>query len=216
MATNTALNYGQVQNTTTNTADGLVGNMNAGKQNEQLVSAIHGPWYYAGVRACSFSFNVTAVTVPVIAATLASVFSLYNPVGSGKILELIDLDAGNLGATVIDVLGLYWQGSPAADKATFTTPSVFGTNHFGASPGRGTAVGVPFRALTHSGTPARIAVLNSQNTTSVVTGTPIHFDFNGKVVLYPGDVVSVASSTGAMTASSTDLSIRWAEWNVPA
>ena len=200
----------------TNTADGQTGDFNLGKQNEQLISELHGPYFTAGIRANLFTFNVTAVTVPQIASGLVGVFSLYNPTSGGKVLELIDLDIGNLGASVIDVIGLYWSGSPLGDKGTFTTPSVFGTNHFGASPGRGFPVGIPYTAYTHSGTPARIAVLNSMNTTSAVIGSPIHTDFNGKIVLYPGDVVSVAASTAALTSSKTDLAIRWAEWPVPA
>jgi len=215
--TDNAVNFNLVQPTSSNTADGQSGDFNSGKQNEQLIAQIHGSYYYAGARGNLFSFNVTAVTVPVIAATLASVFSLYNPVSSGKVLELVDFDQGLLsGTTVINVLGLYWQGSPAADKATFTTPGIFGTHYFGASPSRGVASGIPYRALTHSGTPVRIAILNSQNTTTDTQGTPVHYDFNGKIVLYPGDVVSVAASTAAMTSTSTDLSIRWAEWALPS
>jgi hypothetical protein len=208
---------GLTQSTTTNTPDGQTGAVNLGKQNEQLLSEIHGPYFAAGIRRNLFTFNVTAVTVPVVASALVSVFSLYNPTSGGKVLELVDFDMGNLSTTtVIDVVGLYWSGAPLGDKGTFSTPSVFGTNHFGASPGLGSPVGIPYTAYTHSGTPARIAILNSANTTTDVTGVPLHYDFNGKIVLYPGDVVSVAASTAAMHASTTDLAIRWAEWPVPA
>lgn len=202
----------------TNTADGQAGYLGLGKQNEQLVDEIHGPYFTAGIRANLFTFNVTAVTVPVIASGLVSVFALYNPTVGGKYVELVDFDMGNLSATtVIDVVGLYWSGAPLGDKGTFSTASVFGTNHFGGAPGRGSPTAIPYTAYTHSGTPARIAILNSANSTSVaITGVPLHYDFNGKIVLQPGDVVSVAASTGAMTASKTDLAIRWAEWPVPA
>ncbi len=201
---------------TVNTPDGQYAKLNAGKQNEQLIAQLHGPYFSAGIRGNLFTFNVTAVTVPVIAATLVSVFSLYNPTGGGKYLELVDLDFGNLAATVIDVVGLYWSGAPLGDKGTFTTASVFGTNHFGGSPGRGSAIGVPYTAYTHSGTPARVAITHSMNTTSGVLGGSIHYDFNGKVVLAPGDVVSVAASTAALTSSKSDIAIRWAEWPIPA
>ncbi len=200
----------------TNTPDGQEGIINISKNNEQLTSEIHGNYYAAAIRGVLFEFNVTAVTVPVVASNLVSVFALYNPSSGGKYLELVDLDLGNLAASVIDVVGIYWSGAPLGDKGTFSTASVFGTNHFGGAPGRGSPVGIPYTAYTHSGTPARIGIVNSFNATTVVVGTPIHYDFNGKIVLQPGDVISVATSTAALTSVKTDIAIRWAEWPVPA
>jgi hypothetical protein len=214
----TSLNYGLVQNPAqTNTPDGQSGDLNIGKQNEQLVAEIHGPWYQAAIRGALFSFNVTAKTINVISAAYVSVFALYNPIGSGKIAEVVDLDMGLLSGTlVVNVLGLYWAGAPTSSASTFTTPSVFGTNHFGGVPGKGGNAIIPYTALTHSGTPARIAVLNSWNSTAVVVGMPMHYDFNGKLLLYPGDLISAAMSTAVSTSSSVDLGIRWAEWQLPA
>jgi len=218
MTDTSLLNVGLVQNPAqTNTADGQEGQLNLGKQNEQLVAEIHGPWYHAAIRGSLFNFNVTAKTVGVISAAYVSVFSLYNPVSSGKVAEIVDMDIGLLSATtVVDILGLYWQGAPTSSAATFTTPSVFGTNHFGGAPGKGGNGVIPYTALTHSGTPVRIAILNSWNTTSTVVGTPMHYDFNGKITLYPGDLITAAMSTAAWTSSVMDLSIRWAEWLLPA
>ena len=212
------LNEGLVQNpASVTTPDGQTGDINLGKQNEQLVSAVHGTYYNAAIRGGLYQFNVTAVTTPAIAATLASVFSLYNPVSSNKVLELVDMDVGLLSATtVIDVLGLYWQGAPASSASTFTTQAVFGTNVFGGAPGKGQPMGQAYTALTHAGTPVRVAVINSWNTTSVVVGNPVHYDFNGKIVLFPGDVISAALSTTAWTGSKMDLAMRWAEWPFPA
>jgi hypothetical protein len=44
----------------------------------------------------------------------------------------------------------------------------------------------------------------------------MHYDFNGKLLLYPGDLISAAMSTAVSTSSSVDLGIRWAEWQLPA
>lgn len=218
MTDSSALNLGLVQNPAqTNTADGQTGDLNIGKQNEQLVAEIHGPWYTSAIRSSLFTFNVTAKTVGVISAAYVSVFALYNPASSGKVAELVDFDLGLLsGTTVINVLGLYWQGAPVSGSATFTTPSVFGTNHFGGIPGKGGNSVLPYTALTHSGTPVRVAVLNSWNSTTVIVGAPVHYDFNGKVLLYPGDLISAAMSTAASQATSVDMAIRWAEWQLPA
>lgn len=201
-----------------NTSDGQEGEMNIGKQNEQLVSEIHGIQYTASLRGNLFKANRTAVTVPVIASGLVSVFSLYNPPNSGKVLELIDFDYGQLSATtVINVLGLYWQGAPVSGQATFTTPGVFGTNVFGGNPSRSGASGIFYSAVTHltGSTPVRIEILMSQNTTTALTSGPGHYEFKGKTVLFPGDLVSVAASTGAFTSSVTDLGLSWAEWPYP-
>jgi hypothetical protein len=202
-----------------NTPDGQAGQDNLGKQNEQLVAEIHGAQFTAALRGNLFKANVTAVTVPVVASGLVSVFSLYNPANSGKVLELIDFDWGELSATtVIDVLGLYWQGAPVSGQATFTTPGVFGTNVFGGSPGRGQPSGIFYSAVTHltGTTPVRIEILAAQNTTSgVMNGVPCHYEFKGKTVLFPGDLVSVAGSTAALHASTTDLSMSWSEWPYP-
>lgn len=219
MSSSTILNEGLVQNpASSTTGDGQTGDIALGKQNEQLVAEAHGQWYNAAMRGCLFTFNVTAITVKLVASGLVSTFSLYNPLGSNKVLELVDFDFGLLtGTAVIDVLGLYWQGAPGSSGSTFTTAGVFGTNFFGGSPGRGQPVGVPYSALTHVGlsTTARVAILNSWNAAANVIGTPIHYDFNGKVVLYPGDLVSLAASTTILTAITSDAAIRWAEWPYP-
>ena len=214
----TSENTGLIQNpAATNTADGQDGILNLGKQNEQLVAGVHGPWYNAAIRGSLFTFNVTAKTINVISAAYVSVFALYNPASSGKVAEVVDMDFGLLSATTLaDVFGVYWTGAPASSSSTFSTPSVFGTNHFGGVPGKGGNAVLPYTALTHSGTPARVAILNSFNSSGFVLGTPVHYDFNGKLLLYPGDLISVATSTTVWTASAVDLAIRWAEWNLPA
>ncbi len=218
MTETTVDNTGLVQNPAlTNTADGQSGDLNLGKQNEQLVSEVHGPWYNAAIRGALFTFNVTAKTVNVISAAYVSVFALYNPASSGKVAEIVDMDFGLLSATTLaDVFGVYWTGAPASGLSTFSTASVFGTNHFGGVPGRGGNSVLPYTALTHSGTPARVAILNSFNSSGFVLGTPVHNDFNGKLLLFPGDLISVATSTTIWTASAVDLAIRWAEWQFPA
>lgn len=205
--------------TSFNSPDGQNISPSLGKQSEALQANLHGIYYNAAIRGCLFTFNVTAVTVPVIASGLVSVFSLYNPPNSGKVLELIDIDMANLsGTTVIDVLGLYWMGNPVSGQSTFTTPGVFGTNFFGGVPGRSGASGIPYSALTHltGATPARVDIINSQNTTTNIQGLPVHYEFKGKRLLYPGDLVSLAASTAAMHTSTTDLGMSWAEWPYPS
>ena len=76
----------------TSLSDGLENPPALGRGGETLVSKVHGKWFQAAARGSLFTFNVAAVTIPVVASGLVSVCSLYNPVGSGKLLELVDVD----------------------------------------------------------------------------------------------------------------------------
>src|SRR5258707_247543 len=57
-----------------------------------------------------YAASAAAITLPVNAATLASKFGLYNPAGSGVMLELIECEAHYVVATtVVNALGLYYS-----------------------------------------------------------------------------------------------------------
>lgn len=199
---------------TSSIPDGNTVATNKGRQGDVYTSEIHGKYYTGSYRNNLFGANRTALTVPAIAATLVSVFSLYNPVGSGKNLELVDFDLGLvLATTAVDTVGLYWQGAPTSGLATFTTVGVQGTNFFGGIPSNGQGpVGRFYSALTHSGTPVRIDILSQFGAVTSTNDSPIHKDFDGKIVLAPGDLVSIAMSTTVSTTSGVDLALRWAEW----
>src|SRR3954471_8545966 len=105
-----SLNQGRVLNPSSISApDTQTLDILLGRQGEQLASELHGKYYTINKRGGLFTGNVTAVTVPVIAATLVSVFSLYNPRNSGVDMELIDIDITSvLAAVVVDTFGLYF------------------------------------------------------------------------------------------------------------
>ena len=181
---------------------------------EAFAVETHGKYYTAAYYGRLFSFNRTAITVPVIAATLASVFSLYNPPTSTVNLELVDFDIGLVSATtVVDTVGLYWQSPTLASLATLTTIAVLNTDWFAAAVGGNSGQGNPYRALTHSGTPVRVDIVGQFGAVTSTNDTPIHKDFDGKIILPVGHVVSVAMTTAAGTASGLDLGIRWLEVN---
>jgi hypothetical protein len=186
-----------------------------GRGGEVLTSQVHGKYYYAAYYGRLFSFNVTAQTVPVIAGTLASVFSLYNPPSSTVNLELVDFDVGLvLATTVVDTLGLYWQGPTLASKATLGTIGVLGTNWFAGAIGAGGGQGNPYTSFTHSGTPVRVDIVSQWGAVTATNDAPIHKDFDGKIVLAVGGVLSAAMTTAASTASGVDLAMRWMEPNI--
>jgi len=174
-----------------------------------LISWAHGSGFQAAARGALFTFNVTAVTVPVVASGLVSVFSLYNPVNSNRWLELVDFDASIvLATTVVDTIGLYFSNGALTGKGTFTTAGTPLPGQVGASIG---GQGVPYSAFTHSGTPVRHRILGGWGATTDPTSSMIHYEFQGRTIVPPGVAVSVAMTTAASTASGVDLGMSWIE-----
>lgn len=183
-----------------------------GRGGEIFAAEIHGKYYTAAYNARLFSFNVTAQTIPVIASGLASKFAVYNPSNSTVNAELVDLDIGVvLVTTVVDTIGMYWDGPTLASQATLTTIGVVGTNWFAGLVGGAGGQVTPYTALTHKTTPVRIAIVGQFGAVAATNDTPLHYDFDGKIILPVGHLVSVAMSTTVWTTSGMDLAIRWME-----
>ncbi len=174
-----------------------------------LGSQVYGTYYIGNNNRYSYGFNVTGVTIPVIASTLVSVFSLWNPVASNVNVELVDTDIGMvLATTVVDTAGWYFSAGADALAGTFTTA---GTPYSNAP---GTTVAnkaIPYSAYTHSGTPARVDIIGGYGATTNPGGA-ISKQYNGRLIVPPGTVISLAMSTAAGTASGNGLSMRWTEW----
>lgn len=200
-----AANYGDG----TTTAQAAIG-----KQGEALSADIHGQYYNPAVRGKVFKGNKTAITVPVIAATLASLFSLYNPPSSGVIAEVIHTEVGQvLATTVVDTLGWYTSTLAATALGTVGTALVSGTGLFSARVGDAAAPQCQLGNFTHSGTPVRVEIVTSFGaTTDAVVMQGIQKVHNGTLLLPPGYVISLAMSTAAGTASGLDVGMTWAEW----
>lgn len=194
---------------TTAVPDNTAAALAQGRNGELLVAMAHGKYFTAAARGALFSYNVTGVTIPKNAATLVSVFSLYNPVGSGRLLELVTFDLGVVSATtVVDTTGLYSQTAVLTAKGTFTTaatpiPALLNSGLAG--------VGVPYSAFTHSGTPVRVAILATFGAITTTTNQLAHYDFDGKIVIPPGSIVSVANVAAASNATSCDINMSWLE-----
>lgn len=208
---------GQVINPqSSNLGDGIqVPNAVIGKQGEQLVADVHGKHYNANVRTNVYKFNKTAVTIPVIANNLVSVFTLWNPPASGVLGEIISVDVGQvLATTVVDTLGWYFSIAALTAAGTFTTPSVAGTNHFsgrvGDTPGNKIQ---PYSAYTHSGTPARVDIVGAFGAVTDAVVMPGAMKvYDGTFILPPGIAMSLAMSTAAGTTSGLDVGVNWAEF----
>ncbi len=181
-----------------------------GRQQELLTSIVHSKNHLPAYRGNRYGANVTAVTIPVQATTLVSVFSLYNPVGSGIFMELDEVRVGQvLATTVVDAVGLYFSASNLAAAGTFTTKGTIQSAQIGSGlVGKGQF----FSAYTHSGTPVRVAMVGSFGATTDAGATLPSRSFDGGLLIPEGCVVSVAMTTAAGTASGLDVEAWWNEW----
>jgi hypothetical protein len=173
---------------------------------------VHGRWFEANYRGKVFAFLVTAVTVPAIASGLVSVFTLYNPPGSGVVAELIETSIGQvLATTVVDTFGWYSSSATLTAAGTFTTK---GTARSGSVQSAVANAVLPSSAYTHSGTPLREDIIGSHGATTNANSSMIDKVYNGELILPPGIAMSVAASTAAGTASGLDVQAKWAEWPI--
>lgn len=191
-----------------------------GKTGEGIVSELHGKWYSAAYRGNVFMLNTAAAgtTIPIQATNLVSTFTLWNPLGSGKNIELIRYTlALEAATTVVSDVSLYFQ------------PGI-GTG-FNAAPGTLTALTIR-SALLNSGASASVAtgysaatLVNTVGTNMfvgpILTGfgavttnvaTPINYEFDGSIIVPPGCLITTAGT--AAQVSATRQSLIWAEWPI--
>jgi len=173
-------------------------------------SDIHGKWFESNYRGKLFSANVTAQTIPVIASGLVSVFTLYNPAGSGVIAEIISTQVSQVvAATVVDSIGWYSSTAAATAAGTFTT---LGAPRSGQVQGA-TANSVRFySAYTHSLTPTREDIIADFGATTDPAIAVAEKIYDGRLLLPAGIAMSIAMSTTAGSTSGIDLQATWAEW----
>lgn len=184
-----------------------------GKQKDLYVSEIHGRYYTPNYRGGLFAAFANGVTVPVIASALVSVFTLYNPPGSGVNMEVVRTRYGQIvTATVIDALA--WWNSTAALSAlgTFTTPGTVRSKIAGNNPAN---KGLFYSAYTHSGTPTIEELVGAWGSTSAnEAGALVDVIHDGGLIIPPGVAMSLAMTTGAGTAAAAVIQADWLEWPV--
>lgn len=180
-----------------------------GKAGERITADLHGKYYTSAYRGEVFGFAVNAATLPVNAATLASKFSVVNPLNSTKVLELIRFDwAYAVATTVVNGIGIYTSTAAQTALATLTTPATAQSLSLG--PGIG-AVAVPYSALTASGTPAQVALVGYTGAVTSTAADVNQYNFDGAILIWPGYSVHVAMTVAASTGSGFSGFLTWAE-----
>ena len=178
-----------------------------GKQGDALVSELHGKHYTANYRGKMFAATAAAVTLPVNAASLVSVFTLWNPPASGINMEIVEVSVVNvLATTVVDAVGWYFSTAALTAAGTFTTAGTTQPLNVGAG---FTSAGRFYSAYTHSGTPVLVDIIGGYGAATDQTGITKFYD--GRLILPPGIAMSVAMSTTASTGSGITLSASWQE-----
>lgn len=191
-------------------ADGMGPPLRSGHDTDQLVDDLHGKYYIANYRGKLFEANGVILTVPVVASNLVSVFTLFNPPSSGVNAEIVDVTvAQNLVATVVDQAGWYYSPVTAALAGTFTTLGTPNSGIVGANPANRVLF---YSAYTHSGTPKLVDVIGGFGATTNVSSGDITKLYDGRLILPPGVVMSIAMATAATGSSGVNLEARWVEW----
>lgn len=200
-----ALNQGMVVSPTKQ-ADGI-GNMVLGRQGEQLAAELHGKWYTAALNNRVFigSALIAGVTIPVNTTT-APTFTLFNPLGSGVNVELICLDIGwpaAAASVVATILGSVSTQTPTSVTAGgVTVPVPIG--------GGGTAQAKLYTAATIVAITSHIPLVQVTSVADAMVAS--HYEFDGRVVLAPGGLITL-TSTPVQTGVSLP-SFAWAEWPI--
>ena len=206
---------------TTQSADGVLVTGNSGRQSDALVSEVHGKFYTASYRGATFTTStlIAGVTIPVAAATLGGVFTVWNPAGSGKICELISCNIGTSSATtVVNGIGLMIQrnltttsGIPTSNTAQAVLPLGLGGSAAVGAYSASTCTNVAIPGVS-AATAVPIAFYNMFDfgATSNANAGPIEYFFDGRLLLGPDSLVSVCTSKA--TETTAVITMTWAEW----
>lgn len=210
----------------TNYPDGsILPNNASGRQGEQLGADLHGKWYNANVRRNLYSFvleNVSLPLFPNIALTtgtngLVSVCSLTNPASSGINAELVSTAVThNNATTVVGTIGWFaFQNANAISLQTLTKGSNL-VNYFSSRIGD-TPNGqvIPYSAATFSSSAPNVLIYPVDLVANVGAATDANYNLvdkfhDGRIIIPPGQTVSLASMTAAMPSSN--VQVVWAEW----
>ena len=192
-----------------------------GPAGELLAAEIHGKFYHP-TRAGNVFYLATAAAgtvVPVQATNLVSTFTLWNPLGSGKNIELIRYSYGVLNATtVVSDISMYVQpgvGQTVAAPGTLTLLAIRSAAGAGATPtiasvctgySAATLVNVVGTNLFRGPTMTSFGAVTS------TADAPINYDFDGTFIMPPGTLITMAGTAAQTQAGSQCLT--WSEWPV--
>lgn len=198
----------------TSAADGSNQPFLQGKAGELIAAELHGKWYTNAYRGNVFigSTALAGTVIPVNASGLVSTFTLWNPLGSGKNLELISYDLGIAGTTTAVIGSVALVGQIGVGAAIVIPTSQTALTPINALIGAGSAPQAKLlSAGTLTGTPSVFASLGISFGTTGATPGPAtaHYEFDGKLIIPPGVLITTVS-TAAQTQAMQQQFV-WAE-----
>ena len=194
--------------------DGSAIQLRAGHETDQLVDDLHGKHYTVNYRGKLFEANAANIGIPLIAANLVSTFALINPPSSNVNAEMVDVTVTLWNAlSVVDVVGWYYSPVTKLFAGTFTTPGTANSGEVGNNPPNKVLF---YSAYTHSGTPTLVDTIGQIGATAITSPINTTKFYDGRLILPPGNVMSIAVSTGALVAATNAVNVeaRWCEWPV--
>jgi hypothetical protein len=181
---------------------------------EQLVDGLHGKHYIVNYRGKLFEANAGNIVIPVVANNLVSVFSLINPPSSGVNAEMVDVTIGlTFALAVVDAVGWYYSPATSLFAGTFTTPGTANSGEVANNPPNKVLF---YSAYTHSGTPKLVDTIGQIGATAITSSINTTKFYDGRLILPPGVVISLAVSTtvGVAATNAFNVEARWCEWPV--
>ena len=194
-------------------------NQRGTKYGGAAVQGLAGPYFESAMQGEMFhaSTVIAGKIALVAAATLAGVFTVYNPASSGVNVELVSFSWGPTSATtVVNTVGLLIQRNLATSGGVPTTVTEGSITRLGIS-GTSAAKFYSVATLTNAAIPGAVGsaipipfypMIYNGATTDANAGDLTHW-FNGKIILEPDSLVSVC--TNITTATISTMSMDWAE-----
>lgn len=183
-------------------ADGTSIDIRQAKTAELVVSDAHGRYSEAATRGLIFSAaNQAAVASPVGLTASSLNYTLYNPVGSGVLLSLLNISIG-IGAAPAagSVIYLVQNNNPIQAAPSGVVALSVVNNYLGPV----TGVGRVYSTATLAAAPTVMRPLGFVPAAATVTGFVIQHDVAGMIVIPPGCYVSVQATTAISLIVSAD------------
>lgn len=201
---------------TAQNGDGAQPTVAIGRQGELIVGELRGKYAAASLRGNVFYMStvIAGVALPVNAATVASKFTLWNPAGSGRVVELVEFTLGIDSATeVVNGLAVGFQAgvqSGGGAPGTLTAIDSGPTSTLIGAGLQSVCKGYKAATLTNAAVlPVYPLGLNFDATAAGRSGN-FAYNFDGKFMVPPDTIVTFCSTVAAITAAACGLV--WAEW----
>jgi hypothetical protein len=189
-------------------ADGSVETVRLGRFLDTVVQDAHGRYYEATSRGNVYVAANSAAQATTTSAATATGLILTNPIGTGKMLSILDVTVG-VGAVVAAVfeVGLFANINTLAAAVTQTTPITPRNALLGSA---NAGVGLAASSATLPAAPIHIRTLLASGwvTATAQSQELAKDEIAGAIALLPGTAVSVQSVVGTQ---SIIASITWEE-----